>query len=105
MLSYIMKTIDTYLTEKLNLNKTKSYEYEIVDVKNLDELKDWVHNEWDQESSFLIPTTISDDDLDELCDYMYELDNNGGEKGRAEYYFEPYDDKFNVLTVELNENN
>lgn len=97
-----MKTIDNYIIEKLHLNKNIS-NYDIVDTKDLDELKDWVHNEWNGEESFLISTEISNDDLDDLCNYMYELDANADEKDRAEYYYEPYNNKFTLFIVELNE--
>lgn len=98
-----MKDFNTYITEKLQLRKVKNYEYEIIDVKDLDELEDWVHNEWDGESSFLIPTIIPTDDLDELCEYIYELESNEGNDGKAEYYYEPYDDDYNLLKVEPND--
>ena len=99
-----MKKINTYIIEKLHLNDNvlKQEKYEIVDGKSVDEIEDWIHNEWNGEDSFLITKSLSATELSNLVDYMYELDNNI-DPGRAEYNADDdYSDKYWLIHVDLN---
>jgi len=99
-----MKNLSNILLEKLVINKNyKQDKYEFCNAKNLEELKNFIHNDWDGESSFRISNKISDDDLERLCDYCDELDANEGEPGRAQYWYEKYKDDETLFVVKLRE--
>jgi len=98
-----MKDINKYIIEKLHLDKDidKQENYTIADGKTIEDVKDWIHNEWNGKDSFLVSKVLSTDEISELIDYMIELDNNV-DPGRASYWDDDdYDDKYWLINVDL----
>lgn len=98
-----MKNINTYITEKLHLNKdikiNDEDKYKFIKAKDLEDLKNYIHNDWDGKSSFRISNKISDNDLDELCDYVYELEKNEGNADRIDCWYDNYNDDEKIFIV------
>jgi len=97
-----MININKYIIEKLHLNKDLKVNKENYVIANsLDELKDWVHNEWDGKSSFFVSKKFSFEDIKELIDYMYELDRNAEVFGADYWEDADEDNKLWKINVDL----
>ena len=103
-----MKELNTYITEKLRINKDSKLNDE-ANGDTLDEVKYWVHNDWDGETSFLVSKKLSEKDINELIEYMNELEDNAKIEGEIHIYnYDDYNNKkyiIKVYTLLDNENN
>lgn len=94
-----MKRINTYITEKLRINKNSKINDE-ANGNTLDEVMDWVHNDWDGETPFLVSKKLSKEDMKDLIEYMDQLDdNNRNDKEIHIHDYKNYNDKKYIINI------